>query len=96
MASLKLTLACWDSDRTRPLIDGSVKPEGIDLDIKLLRPRETFRRMLDDQEFHASELSLASYTALIGRGDYFLSNTVLVGPDGPEILTKTPTAVIEK
>jgi 4,5-dihydroxyphthalate decarboxylase len=69
MANLKLTLACWDSDRTRPLIDGSVRPEGIDLDIKLLRPRETFRRMLDDQEFDASELSLASYTALIGRGD---------------------------
>ena len=69
MPDLKLTLACWDSDRTRALIDGSVKPNGIDLDIKLLRPRETFRRMLDDQEFHASELSLASYTALIGRGD---------------------------
>jgi 4,5-dihydroxyphthalate decarboxylase len=69
MADLKLTLACWDSDRTRALIDRSVEPEGIDLDIKVLRPRETFRRMLDDQEFHASELSLASYTALVGRGN---------------------------
>jgi 4,5-dihydroxyphthalate decarboxylase len=69
MGNLKLTLACWDSDRTQPLIDGSVRPEGIDLDIKPLRPRETFRRMLDDQEFDASELSLASYTALIGRGE---------------------------
>jgi 4,5-dihydroxyphthalate decarboxylase len=69
MANLNLTLACWSSDRTRPLIDGSIRPEGIDLDIKMLRPRETFQRMLDDQEFHASELSLASYTALIGRGD---------------------------
>jgi 4,5-dihydroxyphthalate decarboxylase len=69
MANLKLTLACWDYDRTRPLIDGRVKPEGIDLDIQLLRPRQTFQRMLDDQEFHASELSLASYAALIGRGD---------------------------
>jgi 4,5-dihydroxyphthalate decarboxylase len=68
MANLKLTLACWDYDRTRPLIDGRVKPEGIDLDIQLLRPRQTFQRMLDDQEFHASELSLASYTALKGRG----------------------------
>ncbi|MDP2621860.1 MAG: ABC transporter substrate-binding protein [Hyphomicrobiales bacterium] len=69
MANLNLTLACWGSDRTRALIDGSVRPEGIDLDIRVLRPRETFRRMLDDQEFHASELSLASYTALTGRGD---------------------------
>jgi 4,5-dihydroxyphthalate decarboxylase len=68
MANLKLTLACWDYDRTRPLIDGRVKPEGIDLDIQLLRPRQTFQRMLDDQEFQVSELSLASYTALKGRG----------------------------
>jgi 4,5-dihydroxyphthalate decarboxylase len=68
MADLKLTLACWDYDRTRPLIDGRVKPEGIELDIKILRPRQTFQRMLDSQEFQVSELSLASYTALKGRG----------------------------
>lgn len=68
MAKLKLSLACWDYDRTRPLIDGRVQPEGIELDIQLLRPRETFQRMLDNQEFQASELSLASYTALKGRG----------------------------
>jgi 4,5-dihydroxyphthalate decarboxylase len=67
MAKLRLTLACWDYDRTRPLIDGRVRPEGIDLEIKLLRPRETFQRMLDNKEFHVSELSLASYTALKGR-----------------------------
>jgi 4,5-dihydroxyphthalate decarboxylase len=69
MANLKLTLACWDYDRTRPLLDGRVKPEGIDLDIRILRPREAFRRMLDEKEFHASELSLASYVTLKGRGD---------------------------
>jgi 4,5-dihydroxyphthalate decarboxylase len=68
MSNLKLTLACWDYDRTRPLIDGRIRPDGIDLDIKVLRPRQTFQRMLDDQEFHVSELSLASYTALKGRG----------------------------
>jgi 4,5-dihydroxyphthalate decarboxylase len=68
MPDLKLTLACWDYDRTRPLIDGRVKPEGIALDIQILRPRQTFQRMLDRQEFDVSELSLASYTALKGRG----------------------------
>jgi 4,5-dihydroxyphthalate decarboxylase len=68
MTNLKLTLACWDYDRTRPLIDGRVKPEGIDLDIQLHRPRITFQRMLDNQEFQVSELSLASYTALKARG----------------------------
>jgi 4,5-dihydroxyphthalate decarboxylase len=68
MPNLKLTLACWDYDRTRPLIDGRIRPEGIDLDIKVLRPRQTFQRMLETQEFHVSELALASYTALKGRG----------------------------
>jgi 4,5-dihydroxyphthalate decarboxylase len=69
MARLQLTLACWDYDRTRPLMDSRVTPDGIDLDIKILRPRETFQRMLDRQEFQASELSLASYAALKSRGD---------------------------
>src|SRR5262245_13319013 len=68
MPNLTLTLACWDYDRTRPLMDGRIKPEGIDLDIQVLRPRQAFQRMLDRQEFQVSELSLASYTALKGRG----------------------------
>ncbi len=69
MTDLKLTLACWNYDRTRALMDRRVKPEGIELDIEVLRPRQTFQRMLDDHEFQVSELSLASYAALKGRGD---------------------------
>jgi len=68
MSDLRLTLACWDYDRTRPLIDGRVKPDGIDLDIAILRPRQAFPRMLDDKAFDISELSLASYTTLMARG----------------------------
>jgi 4,5-dihydroxyphthalate decarboxylase len=69
MPNLKLTLACWDYDRTRPLIDGRVRPAGIDLEIKVLRPRQSFQRMLDRHEFQVSELSLASFAALKGRGN---------------------------
>ena len=69
MSKLQLTLACWDCDRTRPLIDGRVRPVGIELDIKILRPREMFKRMLDNAEFDVSELSLANYAALKARGD---------------------------
>src|SRR5215470_17058591 len=69
MSELQLTLACWDCDRTRPLIDGRVRPAGIDLDVKVLRPREMFKRMLDNAEFDVSELSLANYAALKARGD---------------------------
>lgn len=65
----KLTLACNDYDRTRPLIDGRVKPEGIELAISVLKPRELFPRMLDNQEFDVAELSLGSHAALIARGN---------------------------
>ena len=68
MSELTLSLACWDYDRTRPLIDGTVRPEGIRLDVSVLRPRQIFPRMLEEQAFDVSELSLASYTGLVGRG----------------------------
>jgi 4,5-dihydroxyphthalate decarboxylase len=68
MSKLQLTLACWNYDRTRPLIDRRVEPDGIELDVEILRPREAFMRMLKDNAFHVSELSLASYVALKGRG----------------------------
>jgi len=69
MSKLKLTLACWDYDRTRPLIDGRVRADDIDLKVEVLRPREAFPRMLEKKEFHVSELSLASYVTLKARGD---------------------------
>ena len=63
---LRLSLACWDYDRTRALADGRVQPEGIDL-IYLNQPvEETFFRMMRFQEFDASEMSLSSYVASLG------------------------------
>jgi 4,5-dihydroxyphthalate decarboxylase len=67
MPDLKLRLACNDYDRCRALIDGAVKPDGISLDITVLKPRELFPRMLDHQEFDVAELSLASYATLTAR-----------------------------
>lgn len=69
MSKLRINLACMDYDRVRPLMDGRVNPGGIDLNILPMRPRETFPRMLERAEFEASELSLASYTILKGKGD---------------------------
>ena len=66
---LRLSLACWDYDRTRALADGRVQPEGIDL-IYLNQPvEETFFRMMRFQEFDASEMSLSSYVASLGRAE---------------------------
>ena len=69
MTNLKLTLACGRYDRTQPLIDGRVAPEGVDLTFLPLRPGETFWRMLNHGEFDVSEMSLSSYTILRSEGD---------------------------
>jgi 4,5-dihydroxyphthalate decarboxylase len=64
---LRLSLACWDYDRTRALADGRVQPEGIDL-VYLNQPvEETFFRMMRFGEFDCSEMSLSSYVASLGR-----------------------------
>jgi 4,5-dihydroxyphthalate decarboxylase len=65
MAKLRLNLACWNYDRTRALADGSVQPEGIDLNYLDLPVEETFFRMLRYREFEVAELSLSSYTVSI-------------------------------
>jgi 4,5-dihydroxyphthalate decarboxylase len=60
--ALQLTLACGDYDRTHPLIDGSIRPEGIELNWLTLPHLEIWIRMLNYYDFDASEISLASYT----------------------------------
>jgi 4,5-dihydroxyphthalate decarboxylase len=69
MHKLELTLACGRYDRTQPLIDGRVQPDGVNLTFLPLRPGETFWRMLNHDEFDASEMSLSSYTILRSEGD---------------------------
>jgi 4,5-dihydroxyphthalate decarboxylase len=66
MSSLKLSLACWNYDRTRALADGTVRPDGIDLTYLSLPVEETFFRMARYREFDVSEMSLSSYVASLG------------------------------
>ncbi len=67
---MQLTLACGRYDRTQALIDGRVRPEGVDeLNFLPLKPGETFWRQLNNMEFDASEMSLSSYTILRSEGD---------------------------
>ena len=62
MAKLKLTFGCWNYDRTRALMDGSVQPDGIDLNYLNMPVEETFFRMLRHREFDVAEMSLSSYS----------------------------------
>jgi 4,5-dihydroxyphthalate decarboxylase len=69
MADLELTLACWDYDRTRALMDGSIRPKGIELTYWNLFVAETFERMVRDKEFEVSELGLTFYIGTLGLDD---------------------------
>jgi 4,5-dihydroxyphthalate decarboxylase len=61
-SKLRLTMACWDYDRTRALREGRVAFEGIELTYLPLVVEETFFRMMRYHEFDVAEMSLSSYT----------------------------------
>jgi len=70
MGELRMTYAglkYWD--RTQSLIDGSVRPNGIDLNYLVIPPGELFRRTAQYAEFEASEFSISTLIALFSRGD---------------------------
>ncbi len=69
MADLKLSLAITSNPRTRPVIDGRVKPEGIDFAKTVLRPPEIFWRQLSAAEFDVSEMSMSELMMIRARGD---------------------------
>jgi 4,5-dihydroxyphthalate decarboxylase len=67
MAKLRLTMACWNYDRTRALLEERVPIDGVELTYLNLPVEETFFRMLRHREFEVAELSLSSYTVSLFR-----------------------------
>jgi len=67
MARLPLSFACWNYDRTRALMDGSVQPDGIALNYLDMPVEETFFRMIRHAEFDVAEMSLSSYAVSLFR-----------------------------
>ena len=67
--SLKLSIALTSNPRTWPVLDGRVKPDGIDLVITRLTPSEMFWRQLKFAEFDASEMSMSSLIMAVASGD---------------------------
>jgi 4,5-dihydroxyphthalate decarboxylase len=60
---LRLALACPDYDRTEALRTREVRPDGIDLVYLSMLPAEAHARMIRDQEFDASDMSISHYIA---------------------------------
>lgn len=69
MSKLRLSFACWNYDRTRALLDGSVQPDGIDLNYLCLPVEETFFRMARHREFDVAEMSFSSYCVSLNKPD---------------------------
>ena len=67
--NLQLSIGITDNPRTWPIIDGTVKPDGIDLIPTVLHPSELFWRQLHFAEFAVAEMSISSFMITVGRGD---------------------------
>jgi 4,5-dihydroxyphthalate decarboxylase len=69
MPRLQLSLIMSANPRSRPVLDGSVTPDGIDLTCTVAHPSEIFWRQLHFKEFDVSEMSLSSLLMAIARGN---------------------------
>jgi 4,5-dihydroxyphthalate decarboxylase len=70
MANRTMTIGCRDYDHTRALADGRIKVDGVDLKfVNLSPPSQIFLRMLHDEAYDASEMSLSNYMIALGKGD---------------------------
>jgi len=61
MAKLKLILGCWHYDRTRALADGSVQPDGIELEYRSAPQVGAIMERAMKGEFDVSELGITYY-----------------------------------
>jgi 4,5-dihydroxyphthalate decarboxylase len=72
LAKLELTLACGDYEIMRPLADGTVKPDGIELNVLTAMDSTTRHwRFLRNQDFDVAEVSCSSYIAAKDKGFAF-------------------------
>lgn len=69
MPRIRINVAAWDYDRTRALIDGTVKPEGIELNYLPIWVEDVFTRMLKHKEFEVAEMSLSGYVSSLSSSD---------------------------
>jgi 4,5-dihydroxyphthalate decarboxylase len=69
MADLQLSIAMQPNARSRAVLDGRLKPEGIELQVTALHPSEIFWRQLRFKEFDVSEMSMSSLLIVLSQGN---------------------------
>ena len=66
---LELSIALHDNERTRPILDGRVAPQGIKLIPTVVHGSEMFWRQLKFSDFDVSEMSMSSLLIATSQGD---------------------------
>ncbi len=70
MGNRTLSIGMRDYDHCRALANGKVTVDGVDLKfVNISPPSQIFLRMLHDEEFDASEMSLSNFMIAMGKGD---------------------------
>jgi 4,5-dihydroxyphthalate decarboxylase len=67
--NVQFSIGITSNPRTWPVIDGQVKPDGIDLVPTVLHPSELFWRQLRFAEFDIAEMSVSSLMIARSKGD---------------------------
>ncbi len=76
---LHLTLACGDYEIVRPLMEGTVQPDGIELTVLTNMTSDTRHwRMIRNREFDVCELSMSSYLLAKSTGQPFAAIPVFL------------------
>jgi 4,5-dihydroxyphthalate decarboxylase len=70
VAKRNITIGCREYDHIRALADGRIQIDGVELKfVHLSPPSQIFLRMLHDEAYEASEMSLSNYMIALGKGD---------------------------
>jgi len=68
MARLPITIATWDYDRVRALVDRRVAVEGCDVNYVTMQVEEILERAFFHREFDVAEIGLSPYLIALSRG----------------------------
>jgi len=68
MSRLPITVATWDYDRVRAIVDGRVRIEGCDVNYITMPVEECFERAYFHGEFDVAEIGFSPYLIALSRG----------------------------
>jgi 4,5-dihydroxyphthalate decarboxylase len=68
MSRLPITVATWDYDRVRALVDGRVRVEGCDVNYLTMPVEECFERAYFHGEFDVTEIGFSPFLIALSRG----------------------------